>query len=403
MDGGIGDLRLRVEASFSASELRDLARKWGLPPEPGWEKSPSDFARGLLKDAERTFGLHELVRRLRVEKPVVEWPEVVSTDAEKWGPPSVTAVGLGPGATLSDGALPAVAVDPTLVGETTVVGAPEGMERVAAASVRPEPAGVLGHLELPVEGPPPSSVGVAVLSSVEEVAPASLPAPHSTAPSSRVPSSVSPASAPASVAPSSRFPGTVVPEPPKPRSSVDTRILFIVAGAMVGLAALAFGAGLLWSRSPRDPSPSAPKAASNPNGLAGRAASVLDAALLGVADKCEIDVGGAPSVDILVSAQEGCGHGVRESRRRALSQGSPEPGLGRPRPQPEDSDDRRPIRTPSQSGPGKPRCITSCASGKSSCMSECGPEPGDASKFDVWQACSGRCLASESRCRLGCR
>lgn len=388
----IGELRLRVEGSFTGTELRQLASKWGLVAEPAWDRSPSDLVRGLLKQADRMFGTAELVRRLRVEKPLVEWPDVDTADAEKWGPKSVTQLGIGPG---GDDEATVVTSGPPSTG----LGGGEAPD--------------LGALELPEsagDGSAPPSDGSAAAATIAGD-PGGAPQPTldgAPAPSEPAPGSASaqgPASArrPATAAP---FPGTASPAPEKAREGVDPKILVAVAGLMFGLAVVAFGAGLLWSR--RASAPEGPKAAAaaRPNAVAVRAVGVFESALLSVATRCEVDVDGPPTSEILAAAQEGCGRATRDARRRALNDASAplplDPARPRPR-EPKDADDPRPVRAPTAGAPQRPSCLSGCAGIKSSCMDNCGPEPGDASKFDVWQACSGRCLASESRCRLSCR
>ncbi len=395
-----GELRLRVEGSFTSSELRELVRKWGLVAEPSWDKSSSDLVRGLLREADKTFGTAELVRRLRLEKPLTEWPDVESGDAEKWGPKSAVPLDDSPTTEMSG-------ADVTFLEAASVIPDLEPPSSVRTAAAAPDlgsldPLGTPTHVD---EAPASSSAG--------DVAPASRSAPASLGgaqqdaapPSSGVRSQPSPSRP----KPSLPFPGTTAVPEPKARVGIDPKILVLVAALMFGLAVVAFGAGFLWSRKPVSAPADGQKARTTvrANGLASRASQVLDTELLGVATRCEVDVEGSPSSEILASAQEGCGRSVRETRRRIANGGDstlPSPDL--PRPHPRDSqttDDPRPVRPQGGGAPQKPACITSCATLHTSCMTGCGAEPGDASKFDVWQACSGRCLASESRCRLSCR
>jgi hypothetical protein len=385
----IAELRLRVEGSFTGTELRQLAQKWGLVPEPTWDRSPTHLVRGLVAQADRMFGSAELVRRLRAERPLVEWPDFESDEAAKWGPRAPVSPAVSEEATLV-GAPPEAAPDPTLadLGELEL---PEADATVVEDEGREPPVAL-------EPGPPPSARADAPVPSQRAAAPS--PAPDAGPPSSA-------ARPPTSRAP---FPGTFQDagaSSPRAREGIDPKVLVVVAGLMLALAVVAFGAGLFWSR--RGPSTEAPKAgaAPRPNAVASRASSVLDAALLGVATRCEVDVDGAPGAEILATAQEGCGRATREAKRRALNdRATPaplDPSLPRPRADAND-DDRRPSRPSTGGGaPERPTCLSRCAGVKGDCMSACGEEPSDASKFDVWQACSGRCLASESRCRLSCR
>lgn len=394
---------MRVEGSFTSSELRELVRKWGLVAEPSWDRSSSDLVRGLLREADKTFGTAELVRRLRLEKPLTEWPDVESGDAEKWGPKSATPLDDAPTTEMSGA-------------DVALLEAASHIPDLEAPTSAPTAGGAndLGSLD-PLGTPEsPAPIDEAPLSaSAEQAAPTSRSAAASiggpqqdTAPPS---SGVRSQPAPSRSKPSLPFPGTTAVPEPKARSGIDPKILVLVAALMFGLAVVAFGAGFLWSRKPVVAPADGPKSRTTvrANGLAARASQVLDTELLGVATRCEVDVEGSPSSEILASAQEGCGRSVRETRRRIANGGDstlPSPDLPRPRPRDSQAtDDPRPVRPRGAGAPQKPACITSCATLHTSCMTGCGAEPGDASKFDVWQACSGRCLASESRCRLSCR
>src|SRR5258708_29976869 len=102
-----GELRLRIEGAFSVAQMCELADKWNLDRDPRWEKSGTDAAHGLLRSAEKRFGLLELVRRLRIERPLFEWPDLDEDALAEWGPPPSAAA-----PTMTDVAGEATAVSP---------------------------------------------------------------------------------------------------------------------------------------------------------------------------------------------------------------------------------------------------------------------------------------------------
>lgn len=365
------DLRFRVQTSFSSAELRKLLGDWGAPTSE-LEADVATLAHQVVRIGGKRFGAGELLRRLKLEKPLVEWPDIPEDDPRWAGPIS----------------LPTPPPPEVAAADPTHVAPDAGEVRVApaeAAAPAPEAA-----------PPPPEPPSV-------EAPPASLRQP-----------------------PSSRVGGfRLEPEPPAPRAGVDPRILYGAVAGMVLLAALAFGAGLLWRRGPSTSPPSATaEGPARGAGPAGRAADLFDASLVRVADACQIDVAGTPNNEVFQLALEACGRDevdkLRRRRERELAE--------RVRPQPDDEprrppqllpdDDPAPSAQPSatqrprevdpapKSAPlpaAKSSCTTSCNRVRAECSSGCGAEPSDASRYDAWQTCASKCVAAESRCRLGCR
>jgi hypothetical protein len=253
---------------------------------------------------------------------------------------------------------------------------------------------------------PPASLraGRAPVAPTVAEPPASAPAPASR----RSPSDAPPVS--------TARPNPMVFRPPerddageKPRG-LDPKILVAALGLTVVLAAIAFGAGLLWRRggSETAAASSAPNApAPRSSGLAGHAADELEARIVNVAALCDLGLDEGPSKSVFESAQRGCGtveqERLRRKQRAALDAERPQHRM--PDPPPEATEDEpTPVRTPKSSGGGPPanRCMTACQRSRSDCESSCGPEPKDASGYDKWQACSGRCLTDDARCRVAC-
>ncbi len=365
------ELKLRIQGGFSSGELRRLLESLGAPH----GDLPDDravLANHVVRVGEKSLGLNELVRRLKHEKPLYEWPEVEEDDT-KWASPRSAAV-------------------PDLLAEPEAETA--GPTLVELELPKPE-----APIAPPTEAAPPSSVR------------------HEDAPVSRAPASrVGPASTGAG-APSAR--GNLLvfepessarPEDTKPRGH-DPRILIAALGLMVVLAAIAFGAGLAWRGSPSAAASSSADATPAPrsSGLAGRAADQLDKRLANVAGFCDLDLSEAPSRAVLEVAQRGCGTAEQERLRRQerakLDAERPRPSyLDEPTDQPEEPSEPVPVRTPG-TRPAQPagnRCLNDCQRVRSECVDSCGPEPTDASGYDKYQACTGKCLTGDSRCRLAC-
>lgn len=342
------ELRTLVQGAFSAAQIVELARAWGIEAAPEWSRSSSDAAHGLLREGEKRLGIHECVRRLKAADPLIEWPEVEPDASAEWGPKS----GPAPSA-----ATPAQAADP----ETTVVATPDAIRAAAAG------------------GAPPSKTIAA-----EPLAPARAP----------------------SAAPAP-FPGTVSVEPK--RAGLDPKILVAVVGGVLAIALLAFGAGLLFSRSGSSgATASGSPSASTRVGPALLAAMVLENSLVDVASRCSVPYDEHASKDVLTLALAYCDRRAPAddddsvAPRRSPTATRPvdvpdaeEPSrTSRPTPVPRD-----PATRPTPAGGG---CLSKCKSARSSCMSACGHEPSDASKYDEYSGCTSKCVSAESRCRLAC-
>lgn len=362
------DLRLRIQTGLSAPEMRRLLSNWGASAEEAAAKDASALAHYIVRVGAKQFGPAELIRRLSLEKPLVEWPDVPDEPDSRWaGPMSI------PGPTPAP----------------------------------PEVAAVLEPLDTAdtaVDAPPPASAA-------------------DVAPVSRAPASVAtPSSKPKSS-------GLVFPEASSlraepARQAIDPRILIAIGAGMILLAGLAFAAGLVWRS--RDPEPAATAPASSApandaaprsNGVAGRAANLVEARLLSVAGACGLTVTGGPTREVLELAQEACGRDEFERQRRARDRAArslpaviddepndpiapllPDPAKTAPEPRTIATDPK----PPKPATPTKPSCSTACARVRAECSEACGAEPGDAAQYDRYQACTGRCVTQETRCRQSC-
>jgi hypothetical protein len=339
-----GELRLRMEAAFSAPQLRELATRWGLEMSAGWDRSTADAAHGLLREAEKRFGLLDVVRRLKRERPLVEWPDVDDAALAEWGPPSSHA----------------------------------------ASALAKEDATLVDAAPPTAEAPEDASIE----------APVSKKAPPS--------------------APLAPFPGTVVPAPPR-QPGIDPKILIGVAAAMLLVTGLAFGAGILLSNR-KEAAKTASSSTEGPRrpGPARMAAAIFESALGEVAERCEVEVDGPLTRDVLEFVQKDCGPASkageptkRHSTTHRASDTSTASDFDQPPPtkkQPKqtDPDDPRPPPLPVPKSPST-GCMNGCKSQRDGCVNACGGEPGDASQYDAWQSCKSRCFSSESRCRMSCR
>ncbi len=368
------DLRLRVQAGMSGPELRRLLTGWGATPDELAASDASTLAHHVVRVGAKRFGPAELIRRLSVEKPLVEWPELPEAE-ERWAGP-VSLPGLTPP--------PAAAA----ASEDTVVDRP----------LPPRPADEVEHAE--ADAPSAST-------------------PASTGSSAPSASNGGPASARGELF------YLTPPAQDGARRGVDPRLVIAGLAGLSLLVVLAFVAGLLWRRPPETPAPLAstsadaadPVPAARRPGLAGRAADVIDQRLLQVAEACALSVNGVPTREVFELAQEACGRDEVEKRRRARER---EAALGlrsydadttprAPLPLPVDDEPppppRRPDRGPAPTKPTKaepPSCKQACGRVRSECAEACGPEPTDASQYDRYQSCNGRCIVRETRCRGSC-
>lgn len=374
------DLRMRVRGAFSGSELRRLLEAWGARPEDHEADSNTNLAHHLVKLGCKLYGPRELIRRLSNEKPLVEWPDLQSDD-ERWAGPMSVPMSL-PAASLAEAL-------PTIVMEAP----PEG--------VMPAPVSV-GSARSPLEGgqarlAPTLHEGTPAPQDVDEPPASSLRAPLSAEFTPGRPSAFSPSASP--------------PKSPP---------YLAIGGIAFGLLGVAFGVGMLVARPSGGPAASgdAPVAERTPRGksAAGRAATLVDSALIELGTLCEVEIEGDATAEVLLLSLEACGRDEVEKLRRLREK---ELLLSR-----RDDLDRDPIPTsttrplPIVRQPGGPApkappdrtpqapkasCRTQCSSSRAACQSDCGPEPTDAARYGAYQSCISRCVADESRCRLGCR
>jgi hypothetical protein len=350
----IAELRRRMQGSFSPGELKDLGSSIGLAPTEAWEKGPESAIRDIVRRAHDGPGLAVLLERLKVDRPLVEWPEPPSLRAGLVAPaPSAPA---SPGEAIPDLDGPTIA-DPF----------------VPPADLTPPPLPAAGAAtapttDAPLEAPPPASVGA--------------PPP---------PSSASP--------PAASWPMQNLPAPEK-KGGLDPRIL-AVSIAFVALAVVvAFVGGIVFSRRT---APAVIAGTTRTETLAGHAANVMDGAIVEVARGCGLVVEGTPDRSVLKRAQTTCGHPVAAAGRPPAGYDPadiepPKLDVAPPSPRP------KPITGPSEpAAPPTDLCRAGCKTERRTCMTTCGPEPRDASDFDSFQQCQSKCLGGESSCRQRCR
>jgi hypothetical protein len=354
------DLRLRVRGAFSGAELRRLLEAWGAKAEE-LGGSQTELAHQVVKLGCKVHGLSELLRKLSNEKPLVEWPEVPNDD-ERWAGPM----------SLNVEAPPASLAVPTEAGEAL------------------EPT-----LGVPLESPPN-----------DEAAPSAQPPAATPAP---------PVVEPAP--PSLRQPAPYAFEPSPPVSAGPPWKLLAILGGVIGLVGVAFAVGTLVASSrDKQATTAVEQTPARPRGktAAGRAASLLEGALTALGNLCEVEVEGAPTVEVLELSLEACGRDEvdklrRQQERQMLEsrqddRDRPDPSVPSARPLPPRPGFAPPApgRTTNPSAP-KAGCRGACNSSRGECQTSCGREPSDASRYAPYQACISHCVAEESRCRLACR
>lgn len=368
------ELRRHVQLAFTLSELRQLAVDWGLETSDGWDASAEDAARLVVKQAERSMGTNELLRRLKRKKPLVEWPDAEQDDSQ-WQP-------LG---------------SPDARDGNTLVDVPLSAHGLDVSAKKPIAPTLTDLGDLSAE-PGPISVGPSSLSPGSQSPNSLSPASGSPSPSSQSPSSLSPPlSAPMS------NPWTA--PPPKEKAEVSSKLILMIVALALTTVGLAFAAGLLW-QARSSPSATGNEATPNPNGLSGRAISLFEDSLVDVAQRCKLTkVSGFTPVEILGAAQDSCGLSLPSPRREQgddIEAFEREP-TGKRR-APREREAASPTIAPVQRDPtsGGKTCAANCAKQKTSCKASCGSEPSDASQYDTWQACTSKCYAGESRCRTSC-
>lgn len=350
------ELRALVQGAFSAGKIVELAAAWGIEAPLEWSRSSSEAAHGLLREGERKLGIQECIRRLRAADPLIEWPSVDDAASAEWGPPSVRG---------------AAAADPDKT---------------------PIPSSPPRDPEAPMVSPPGQA--------------GSAPAGPTVA-AEPLPSAM-PAATDRPAATTAPFPGTVATEPK--RQGMDPKILVAVVGGVLAIALLAFGAGLLWSRGgdAKGAASSAAPSGSARVGPALLAAMVLEENVIDVAARCSVPYEAHQSREVLGLAISLCDRKTIEPEE-PLPATQPRPRADRDDPKPGDPDEPTRTSRPAQPRDPAPRppaagggCLGKCKSTRTSCMSACGHEPSDASKYDEYAGCTSKCVSAESRCRLSC-
>jgi hypothetical protein len=341
----LAELRRRIQGSFSPGELRALGAALGLDKAEAWDRGADATTRDIVRRALEAPGLEALVEQLRRDRPLVEWSDLLP---------------------------------PARGGDTVVDDVDPGARPTPVA---PPPA-------LEPTRPPPGSSGEPG------------PPPHQGEAAPRAQGPDGPAAPP----PASWPMANLAAASPEPRRGVDPHLFAITAACIALAVVVAFAGGVVFSR--RGAAPEGAGAGVRADGVAGRAADALDAALVEVARGCGMPAPEAPTRAVLRAAQEQCGHPVAASGRPPVGidpstieppelEVAPE---GRLPPAPGDA--RRGPRTPA---PPKDLCRAGCTAEHRTCKGACGSEPRDASDYAGWQSCQARCLEDESRCRSHCQ
>lgn len=360
----IAELRRRIQGSFSLSELRSLGAAIGLSHVEAWDRGSESTTRDIVRRAHEGPGLGVLLERLRLDRPLVEWPDPTpSQRAEAESGASIPGLALSPEAPDLDG--------PTIVDPYADPGADPG----AAAPARPTDL-----------TPPPVPVDPSSAAAVD------APPPSEVEPLSSLGAPPDPPDAP-----SNPWPMANLREPQ--RGGLDTRILAIAIACVSLVVVVAFVGGMAFSRRG---APAVASAGGRTDTLAGRAANAMDGAIVEVARGCGLVVQGPPDRLVLKRAQVSCGHPVAVA-------GRPPPGYDPADIEPPKlevlpaSPRTRPITGPTGPvGPPADLCRAGCKSERRSCMAACGSEPTDASGFDAFQQCHSKCLGAESTCSQRC-
>lgn len=365
----LAELRRRMQGSFSPGELRDLGVALGLCHVESWDRGAESAIRDIVRRAHDGPGLGVLLDRLRLDRPLVEWPE----------PPSIRAAEPGPAQPADES---------------------RGQPSATSASYAPAPIPDLDGPTIvdPYAGPahpaalPAEPVAGAIASS--DTAQTSLvgaPRPAATSEGTDAPSSAT--------SPPASWPLQNLREPDK-KPGLDTRILAIAIACVALAVAVAFAGGMVFSRRGAPPSVAQGGRAET---LAGHAANVMDGAIVEVARGCGLLVEGPPDRSVLKRAQASCGHPVNVAGRPGggydpadIDPPKLDVAPASPRPKPITG----PAETPA---PPTDLCRAACKSERRTCKSACGAEPQDASAFEAFQQCHSKCLGAESTCRQRCQ
>lgn len=385
----VAELRRRIQGSFSLGELRSLGAALGLSPDPSWDRGADATVRDVVRRALESPGLLGLVEQLRRDRPLVEWDDLV--------PPARG------GDTEIAEALPDLETQPTVVEAPVFDLTPPPMPVLLELGDVPPAGRPLAAQEVEATSAAPAALGAALTPAMTGASPmvatpaepGSLASGEPAPPSRAAPPS---ASGPASASwPLQNL--SAASDPPK--RGLEPRLVAITAACLALAVVVAFVAGIVWSRQQ-------PVADGGPGtrseGLAGHAATAMESALIDVARGCGLEVPKVLGRDVLRVAQAGCGHPVTVA-------GRPPPGFDPNAVDPPKLDGgpatvRRPA--PPSGGAVTPKapsdgCRDECKSERNACKSACGDEPRDASDYEAWQGCNGKCLAAESKCRQGCK
>ncbi|MFO0548582.1 MAG: hypothetical protein U0271_09355 [Polyangiaceae bacterium] len=434
----LNDLRFRVQASFSGADLRRLLETWGATQQE-LAGDPSALALSVVRVGVRHFGADELVRKLRSEKPLVEWPELAAADDSRWAggalsarqPIAPTVDDLPEARAIAAGADGTAGAAQTFT-STRAAGPLEGAMVDPSTQTPPPPSSSSGNFASEIarsarRRPTFDGLPAATLQGIGPSA-QGTPAPNEVAPAP-TPPPVAPLSTKPKTAPQ---PGLLFLEPSamtaKPQSESKTGLVLVIAGCALVLVVVAFGAGLYLSkRSSANASAAAPSASVNEIALS--ASFVLADSLMHVADTCGLDVSGTPTREVLLLAQQACGRDeaerLRRKREKELAQlGIPpderdqppppkidataEPTID-PRPQPtgkrtatpRPTPDPRPTSTATTQPKPSGKCA-SCGREKNACVAACGKEPTEASLYQAFMNCNSKCFTAEAQCKLAC-
>jgi hypothetical protein len=357
--------------SFSATELRQFIEALGLSGAVALDRGMQEMARLLVRHFERQGSLEALVTRLKQARPLMEWPE-----------PS---------------ALPAFPSE---------AGAPASP---------PLPAGPSGTIEPNAASPPAPALGSSS---------AAWPTPNA---DTRI--LADPYASPGAPA-APMWPGTVAsPQTAAagagPRSNLKIWLIVAAMAVLVAIAAFAIGRastppeGTAGSKV-QSPAAATSAGAAKREGAAAIALGAIDRSLANVARACEIPVEGTADLEIFRRMTQRCGSRPplpRQGRPAPAAAALPDPSQssepvqpGEPVQSPNPTETEASRAAPPAQGAGpKPLpaapnagCLSGCEAKHRACKQGCGAEPKQSSQYTEYQACLGKCLSGDSRCKLGC-